>query len=141
MPVKEKMPESQFRRIINTLCHRWHIPEYADYMSERYWSAFSGLDEAGQRAFWQVLGVQEESLERRTMAQITSIILYQENNYLHYTMVRTKSGGDSTVRPEFVIRGRLFHPTRLKGSRLDAYIEPSCMKWALFPARHRADPW
>jgi hypothetical protein len=30
-------------------------------------------------------------------------------------MVRTKSGGDSTVRPEFVIRGMLFHPTRLKG--------------------------
>jgi hypothetical protein len=30
-------------------------------------------------------------------------------------MVRTKSGGDSTVRPKFVIRGVLFHPTRLKG--------------------------
>jgi hypothetical protein len=93
MSVKEKMPESQFRRIINTLCHRWHIPEYADYMSERYWSAFSGLDEAGQRAFWQVLGVQEESLERRTMAQITSIILYQENNYLHYN--------DTDIKQEF----------------------------------------
>jgi hypothetical protein len=34
---------------------------------------------------------------------------------MYGTMVRTKSGGDSTVRPEFVIRGMLFHPTRLKG--------------------------
>ena len=34
---------------------------------------------------------------------------------LSCSMVRTKSGGDSTVRPEFVIRGVLFHPTRLKG--------------------------
>jgi hypothetical protein len=55
------MPESQFRRIINALCHRWHIPEYADYLSERYWPAFSQLDEVGQRAFWDVLGVQEVS--------------------------------------------------------------------------------
>jgi hypothetical protein len=30
-------------------------------------------------------------------------------------MVRTKSGGDSPVRPEVVIRGVHFHPTRLKG--------------------------
>jgi len=60
MLANEKMPESQFRRIINMLCHRWHIPEYAEYLSERYWPAFSRLDDAGQRAFWQVLGVQEE---------------------------------------------------------------------------------
>jgi hypothetical protein len=53
------MPESQFRRIINTLCHRWHIPEYADYMSERYWPAVSRLDNAGQQAFWNVLGAKE----------------------------------------------------------------------------------
>src|SRR5262249_19937100 len=32
-----------------------------------------------------------------------------------FAMVRTKSGGESTVRPECVIRGVLFHPTRLKG--------------------------
>jgi hypothetical protein len=42
------------------LCQRWHVPEYADYVTERYWPAFSQLDEVGQRAFWQVLGVQEE---------------------------------------------------------------------------------
>jgi hypothetical protein len=30
-------------------------------MSERYWPAFSRLDEVGQRAFWDVLGVQEVS--------------------------------------------------------------------------------
>jgi hypothetical protein len=60
MPAKEKMSESQFRRIITTLCERWHIPEYGDYLSERYWPAFSQLDEAGQRAFWDVLGVREE---------------------------------------------------------------------------------
>jgi hypothetical protein len=59
MLANEKMPESQFRRIINTLCHRWHIPEYADYMSERYWPAFSRLDDAGQQAFWNVLGAKE----------------------------------------------------------------------------------
>ena len=84
MPAKEKMTKPEFRHIINALCQRWHISEYGDYLSERYWPAFSRLGEAGQRAFWQVLGVQAESLERRAMAQITSIILYQENNYLHY---------------------------------------------------------
>jgi hypothetical protein len=65
MPAKEKMPESQFRHGITTLCQRWHIPEYADYMSERYWPAFSRLDEAGQRAFWQVLGAKEVDMPPR----------------------------------------------------------------------------
>jgi hypothetical protein len=65
MPANEKMPESQFRRIINTLCHRWHIPEYADYMSERYWPAFSQLDEVGQSAFWDVLGAREVDMTPR----------------------------------------------------------------------------
>jgi hypothetical protein len=60
MLAREKMSRRQFRRIITTLCQRWHIPEYADYLTERYWPAFSQLDEAGQRAFWDVLGVQEE---------------------------------------------------------------------------------
>jgi hypothetical protein len=59
MPAKEKMPELQFRRIINTLCHRWHIPEYADYLTEHYWPAFSQIDDAGQQAFWNVLGAKE----------------------------------------------------------------------------------
>jgi hypothetical protein len=53
------MPELQFKSIINALCERWHIPEYAEYLSERYWTSFSRLDEAGQRAFWQVLGAKE----------------------------------------------------------------------------------
>jgi len=86
------MPALQFKSIINALCEKWHIPEYAEYLSERYWPAFSRLDDAGQRAFWQVLGVQAESLERRAMAQITSIILYQENNYLHYNDTDIKRG-------------------------------------------------
>ena len=60
MPAREKTLKPQFRRIISALCERWHIPEYAEYLSERYWPAFSRLDDAGQRAFWQVLGVQEE---------------------------------------------------------------------------------
>jgi hypothetical protein len=84
MSAREKMPASQFKSIINALCERWHIPEYADYMSERYWPAFSRLDDAGQRAFWQVLGVQAERLKRKAMAQITEILLYPETNYLHY---------------------------------------------------------
>ena len=67
MRAKEKMPALQFKSIINALCEKWHIPEYGDYLSERYWSAFSRLDDAGQRTFWQVLGVQAESLERRAM--------------------------------------------------------------------------
>ena len=65
MPAKEKMPRRQFRRIINTLCHRWHIPAYADYMSERYWPAFSRLDDAGQDAFWNVLGAREVDMTPR----------------------------------------------------------------------------
>jgi hypothetical protein len=54
------MPEPQFKSIINALCEKWHIPEYGDDLSERYWPAFSRLEDEGQRAFWQVLGVQEE---------------------------------------------------------------------------------
>jgi hypothetical protein len=92
MPAREKMFRRQFRRIIKTLCQRWHIPEYGDCVSEHYWPAFSRLDDAGQRAFWQVLGVQEESLERRAMAQIAEIILYLENNYLHYDDTDIKRG-------------------------------------------------
>jgi hypothetical protein len=38
-----------------------------------------------------------------------------KNQGYNFAMVRTKSDGDSTVRPKFVIRGVLFHPTRLKG--------------------------
>ena len=86
------MARRQFRRIINALCERWHIPEYGDYLSERYWPAFSQLDEAGQRAFWTVLGIQEERLERTAMAQITAIILYPESNYLHYDDTDLKRG-------------------------------------------------
>jgi hypothetical protein len=59
MSAREKMSRRQFRRIITSLCQRWHISAYADYVSERYWPAFSRLDEAGQRAFWQVLGAKE----------------------------------------------------------------------------------
>jgi hypothetical protein len=92
MPAKEKMPASQFKSIINALCERWYIPAYGDDLSERYWPAFSRLDDAGQRAFWQVLGVQAERLERRAMAHITEMILYLENNYLHYDDTDLKRG-------------------------------------------------
>jgi hypothetical protein len=44
------MSQPQFRRIINTLRHRWHIPDYGESVSERYWPSFSRLDDAGQRA-------------------------------------------------------------------------------------------
>ena len=60
MPAKEKVLKEQFACTMSVLCQRWRIAEYTDYMSERYWPAFSRLDEAGQRAFWQVLGVQAE---------------------------------------------------------------------------------
>ena len=59
------MPESQFKSIINILCQRYHIPAYADYMSASDWPAFSRLDEAGQRAFWNVLGEREVSMPPR----------------------------------------------------------------------------
>ncbi len=65
MSAREKMPELQFKSIINTLCHRWHIPAYADYVSERYWPAFSQLDDAGQDAFWNVLGAREVDMPPR----------------------------------------------------------------------------
>jgi hypothetical protein len=90
MSASETIPEPQFRSIINALGRKWHIPAYSDYLSERYWPAFSRLDETGQRAFWDVLGVQAERLERRAMAQITETILYLENNYLHYTIPSPK---------------------------------------------------
>jgi hypothetical protein len=83
MSAREKISRRQFRRVINALCRKWRIPEYSDDFCARYWPAFSRLEDEGQRAFWQVLGVQEESLERRTMPQITSIILYPNDCYVH----------------------------------------------------------
>jgi hypothetical protein len=61
MPANDKMSQPQFRRLIYALCKRWHIPDYGDYVRSRYWPAFSRLDDAGQCAFWRVLGVPEES--------------------------------------------------------------------------------
>lgn len=49
-----------FRKAIKNLCRRYNIRDNAEYLSARYWPAFSRLDEVGQRAFWQVLGVPEE---------------------------------------------------------------------------------
>jgi hypothetical protein len=92
MSAKEKMAEPQFRRIINALCERWPIPDRSEYVCERYWPAFSQLDDAGRRAFWDVLGVQAERLERKAMAQITAILLYPEDNYLHYNDTDIKRG-------------------------------------------------
>src|SRR2546426_4161582 len=67
MPAQEKMPRRQFRRIITTLCHRWHIPAYSDYVSESDWPAFSRLDDAGQHAFWRVLGAREVDMPPHTV--------------------------------------------------------------------------
>jgi hypothetical protein len=53
------MSRRQFRRIITTLGQRWHIPADGDSLSERYWPAFSRLDDAGRHAFWRVLGARE----------------------------------------------------------------------------------
>jgi hypothetical protein len=61
MPANEKISKEQFACIMSVLCQRWHISAYADYISERYWPAFSRLEDEGQRAFWQVLGGQEVS--------------------------------------------------------------------------------
>jgi hypothetical protein len=61
MPANEKISKEQFACIMSVLCQRWHIAAYADYVSERYWPAFSRLEDEGQRAFWHVLGVQEVS--------------------------------------------------------------------------------
>jgi hypothetical protein len=65
MPANEKISKEQFACIMSVLCQRWHIPEYADYMSERYWPAFSQLDDAGQDAFWNVLGAREVDMTPR----------------------------------------------------------------------------
>jgi hypothetical protein len=65
MSAKERMSQPQFRRIITTLCLRWHVPQYNDYLTERYWPAFSRLDETGQRAFWDGLGVKEVDMPPR----------------------------------------------------------------------------
>ena len=60
MSAKEQMAEPQFRQVIEALCQQWRIPDCSEYLCGRYWPAFSQLDEVGQRAFWDVLGVQEE---------------------------------------------------------------------------------
>src|SRR5262245_24867214 len=50
-----------------------------------------------------------------------------------------KSGGDSAVRPEFVIAGMIFHPSRVQSELLYKYIEQSFVEVTLLPARHRED--
>src|SRR5262249_5832101 len=50
-----------------------------------------------------------------------------------------KSGGDSAVRPEFVIAGMIFHPSRVQSELLHKYIEQSFVEVTLLPARHRED--
>src|SRR5215470_17993957 len=52
-----------------------------------------------------------------------------------------KSGGDSAVRPEFVIAGMIFHPSRVQSELLHKYIEQSFVEVTLLPARHREDVW
>jgi iron complex transport system ATP-binding protein len=37
-----------------------------------------------------------------------------KSNGLFHPMVRTKSGGNRAVSPEFIIRGVIFHPSRVK---------------------------
>jgi hypothetical protein len=61
MSANMQMSKSQFSRIIRMLCQTWHVPGYHEYLTERYWPAFSQLDDAGQRAFWTVLGVEEDT--------------------------------------------------------------------------------
>jgi hypothetical protein len=65
MPANEKISKEQFACIISVLCQRWHIAAYTDYVSERYWPAFSRLDDAGQDAFWNVLGAKEVDMTPR----------------------------------------------------------------------------
>jgi hypothetical protein len=77
MPANEKMPESQFKSIIKALCERWHIPAYADYMSERYWPAFSRLDDAGQDAFWNVLGAREVDMPPRIAIFVRGVVVQE----------------------------------------------------------------
>ena len=41
-------------------------------------------------------------------------LLAIDKGFLFLTMVRTKSGSDSTVNPEIIITGVIFHPTRIE---------------------------
>src|SRR5215468_6764921 len=54
---------------------------------------------------------------------------------------RQKSGGDSAVRPEFVIAGMIFHPSRVKSELLHKYLEQPFVEMTLLPACHREDVW
>jgi hypothetical protein len=59
-PKEAKMSESQFRQAIEVVCRTWGIPDSREYLCSRYWPAFSQLDAAGQRAFWDTLGGEGE---------------------------------------------------------------------------------
>jgi hypothetical protein len=52
---------SAFLKAIENLCRRYNIPDSREYVCEQYWPAFSRLDDAGQHAFWQVLGGPEDN--------------------------------------------------------------------------------
>src|SRR5215468_10840849 len=65
----------------------------------------------------------------------------EKNDTLVRQCSRQKSGGDSAVRPEFVIAGMIFHPSRVKSQLLHKYIEPSFVALTLLPACHREDVW
>ena len=64
---------------------------------------------------------------------------------LHYEYVEQwsgqKSGGDGAIRPECVRAGMIFPPRWVQRARLPNYLAPSCVAWALRPARHREDVW
>jgi hypothetical protein len=84
------------------------------------------------------------------MEQARTKVLYQhlycargqaENEIKDHQWSGQKSGGDSTVRPEFVIAGMIFHPSRVQSELLYKYIEQSFVELTLLPARHREDVW
>ena len=85
MSANDNMSKPQFRRIINALCQRWHIPAYANYVSESYWPAFSRLEEEGQQAFLGVLGTREKHMEGCVLVTvegglISEVVYYPEKD-------------------------------------------------------------
>jgi len=54
------MAEPQFRHVMEALCQQWRIADDRADLCGRDWPASSQRDEAGQRAFSDVLGITEE---------------------------------------------------------------------------------
>jgi hypothetical protein len=66
----------------------------------------------------ELFAAMPEDKQQQAINQFMTLPPDKKESVFYPSMVRTKSGGDSTVRPEFVITGMIFHPSRVQSELL-----------------------